>query len=211
MRNQFFELYKPDSLQDFLYFKEANPKEPMVYVLQHPPENINIMSAQDYGTLVFCLPERSQLVFSAAPFVRKMQKNLKDFMPRDFILCIGDPAIIGLSTYIAGDKTNGLFNMLKWDRQERMYYPLTFDIHQRLETGRMAFKHGGIAGGNNFDYAQSQHDITMKYLKDIGENHIAEQVSKKTPEELNAMFKDPVYLVKEPLSEKPTKRKKKKI
>ena len=78
MRNQFFELYKPDSLQDFLYFKEANPKEPMVYVLQHPPENINIMSAQDYGTLVFCLPERSQLVFSAAPFVRKMQKNLKN-------------------------------------------------------------------------------------------------------------------------------------
>ena len=51
----------------------------------------------------------------------------------------------------------------------------------------------------------------MKYLKDIGENHIAEQVSKKTPEELNSILKDPVYLVKEPLSEKPTKRKKKKI
>ena len=210
MRNIHFELYKPQSLADFLQFKKENPSEPMVYVLQHPPESINIMAAKEYGTLVFCLPEKSQLVYSAAPFVRKMKKNLKDFMPRDFILCIGDPAIIGLSTYIAGDKTNGLFNMLKWDRQERMYYPLTFDIHQRLETGRMAFKDGGIAGGNNFDYAQSQHDITMKYLKDIGENHIAEQVSKKTPEELNAMFKDPVYLMDDKPGEKPTKRKKKK-
>lgn len=143
MRNQYFELYKPQSLADFLAFKKENPSEPMVYVLQHPPENINIMSAKDYGTLVFCLPEKSQLVYSAAPFVRKMKKNLRDFEPRDFILCIGDPAIIGLSTAIVHEVTMGLFNMLKWDRQERMYYPLTFDFNERLETGRQAFRDGG--------------------------------------------------------------------
>ena len=144
MRNIHFELYKPQSLADFLQFKKENPSEPMVYVLQHPPESINIMAAKEYGTLVFCLPEKSQLVYSAAPFVRKMKKNLRDFEPRDFILCIGDPAIIGLSTAIVSDVTRGLFNMLKWDRQERMYYPLTFDFNQRLETGRQAFSTGGV-------------------------------------------------------------------
>ena len=42
MKNKIFELYKPKSLAEFLSFKEENPKENFVYVLQHPPANINI-------------------------------------------------------------------------------------------------------------------------------------------------------------------------
>ena len=162
----------------------------MVYVLQHPPESINIMAAKEYGTLVFCLPEKSQLVYSAAPFVRKMKKNLRDFEPRDFILCIGDPAIIGLSTYIVGDITHGLFNMLKWDRQERMYYPLTFDFNQRLETGRQAFSSGGST--------LSEELKSFEYPKQILEKlKIADFI------ETQSLVNDPVLLTK--------KRKKKKI
>ena len=44
------------SLADFLSFKEENPKENFVYVLQHPPANINILGASDFGYLVICLP-----------------------------------------------------------------------------------------------------------------------------------------------------------
>ena len=43
MKNKIFELYKPKSLADFLAFKKENPKENFVYVLQHPPANINIL------------------------------------------------------------------------------------------------------------------------------------------------------------------------
>ena len=57
MRNRFFELYKPKQLTEFLDFIKQNPNEDFVYVLQHPPQNINIMSASDYGYLVICLPE----------------------------------------------------------------------------------------------------------------------------------------------------------
>ena len=99
-----------------------------MYVLQHPPQNINIMSASDYGYLVICLPENSQMMFSPAPFIRKMRKNLQDFKDTDYILCTGDPAVIGLSTAIAVDKfdieQSHKFNLLKWDRQEKRYYPL---------------------------------------------------------------------------------------
>ena len=62
-----------------------------------------------------------------------MRKNLRDFRPSDFILCTGDPAIIGLSTALVSDVTGGRFNLLKWDRQETRYYPLTFDLYNKGE------------------------------------------------------------------------------
>ena len=134
MKNQIFELYKPKSLTSFLAFYKENPEEKFVYVLQHPPQNINILSASDYGYLVICLPENTQMIFSSAPFVRKMRKNLQDFKSDDYILCTGDPAVIGLSTAIASDVKKGQFNLLKWDRQEKRYYPLSFNLYDKGES-----------------------------------------------------------------------------
>jgi hypothetical protein len=38
-----------------------------------------------------------------------------------------------LSTAIVSDITQGQFNLLKWDRQERRYYPLRIDIYNKGE------------------------------------------------------------------------------
>ena len=47
-------------------------------------------------------------------------------------MCTGDPAIIGLSTAIVSDITQGKFNLLKWDRQETRYYPLiSFNLYEK--------------------------------------------------------------------------------
>ena len=89
MKNKIFELYKPKSLADFLEFKKDNPKENFVYVLQHPPANINILGASDFGYLVICLPNfgpDSQIIFSSSPFVFKMQKNLRDVTQQVYLL-----------------------------------------------------------------------------------------------------------------------------
>ncbi len=133
MRNRLFELYRPKQLAEFLSFIKENPSESFVYVLQHPPKNINILTASDFGYLVICLPENSQMIFSSAPFVHKMRKNLQDFRPTDYILCTGDPAVIGMSTAIVSEITNGKFNLLKWDRQETRYYPLSFNLYEKGE------------------------------------------------------------------------------
>ena len=66
-------------------------------------------------------------------FHTKDEKNLQDFRDRDYILCTGDPAVIGLSSAIVSDITQGKFNLLKWDRQETKYYPLTIDLYQKGE------------------------------------------------------------------------------
>ena len=105
MKNKIFELYKPKSLDEFLIFKKENPEETFVYVLQHPPENINILSASNFGYLVICLPQLSQIVFSTGPFVFKMRKNLQDFRAQDYILLTGDPAVIGISCAIVVTST----------------------------------------------------------------------------------------------------------
>ena len=133
MKNKIFELYKPKSLTDFLLFHKENPDETFVYVLQHPPQNINILGASEFGYLVICLPPLSQAIFSSGLFVFKMRKNLQDFTQDDYILCTGDPAIIGLSTAIVSEITGGQFNLLKWDRREHKYYPLAIDLHQKGE------------------------------------------------------------------------------
>jgi len=131
MKNKIFELYKPNSLEAFLKFHKENPMERFVYVIQQPAPNINILSASDFGYLVICLPNRDQAIYSTAPYVQKMTKNLRDIRKEDYLLAVGDPIIITLSGIIASDNTNGQFNMLKWDKREYRYYPLDFDIYQK--------------------------------------------------------------------------------
>ena len=131
MKNKIFELYKPDSLTEFLNFYKNNPEEKFVYVAQQPPANINILSASDFGYLVICLPNRDQAIFSTAPYTQKMKKNLQDFRKEDYLLAVGDPVIIGISTAIVSEVTAGQFNMLKWDKREYRYYPLEVDMYQK--------------------------------------------------------------------------------
>ena len=131
MKNKIFELYKPRSLEEFLEFYKNNPKERFVYVVQQPAPNINILSASDFGYLVICLPNREQAIYSTAPYTQNMQKNLQDFRKEDYLLAVGDPVIIGISTATVANVTNGQFNMLKWDKREHRYYPLEVDMYQK--------------------------------------------------------------------------------
>ena len=110
-----------------------------VYVIQEIPgtkagtTKINIMSASKYGKFKFLLPEFSQIIFSPGPLIFKLRNLLKDYRPKDYLLLTGDPAIIGVACSIAADLTNGKYNLLKWDKQERQYYPITINLHEKGE------------------------------------------------------------------------------
>ena len=114
-------------------------KRPIVYVIQELPgtkagtPKINIMSAREYGEFKFLLPEFSQIIFSPGPLVFKLRKLLENYTPNDYLLLTGDPAIIGIACSIVADITNGKFNLLKWDRQEKMYYPLKINLYEKGE------------------------------------------------------------------------------
>ena len=97
---------------------------------------INIMGASNYsssGKFNFLLPEFSQIIFSPGPLIYKLRQGLKDFTKDDYLLLTGDPAIIGVACSIVSDITNGKYNLLKWDKQERKYYPIEINLYEKGE------------------------------------------------------------------------------
>ena len=114
--------------------KNTNSK---VYVIQELPgtrlgaPKFNIMGASRYGELITLLPENSQIIMSPGPLIFKLRKLLKDFTKKDYLLLTGDPAIIGVACSIVSEITNGKFSFLKWDRQEKMYYPIKVNLYEK--------------------------------------------------------------------------------
>ena len=110
-------------IQEIAGTKAGNPK-------------INIMGATNYsssGKFNFLLPEFSQIIFSPGPLVYKLRQGLKDYTSNDYLLLTGDPAIIGVACSIVSDITNGKYKLLKWDKQERKYYPIEINLYEKGE------------------------------------------------------------------------------
>ena len=110
---------------------------PTVYVIQEIAgtrdgrPKINIMGAAEFGTFKFLLPELSQIIFSPGPLIFKLRKGLQNYRSKDFLLLTGDPAIIGVACSIVSDMTNGKYQLLKWYKQERKYYPIEINLHEK--------------------------------------------------------------------------------
>ena len=116
--------------------------ERKVYVIQEIPGSqagtpkINIMGAAAYSTsgkFNFLLPEFSQMIFSPGPLIFNLRQGLKFFKEGDHLLLTGDPALIGVACSIVSDITNGKYNILKWDKQERKYYPIEINLYEKGE------------------------------------------------------------------------------
>ena len=125
----------PESIDN----KVIKEGKPTVYVIQEIAgtrdgrPKINIMGAAEFGTFRFLLPELSQIIFSPGPLIFKLRKGLQNYKPRDFLLLTGDPAIIGVACSIVSDITNGKYQLLKWDKQERKYYSIKINLHEKGE------------------------------------------------------------------------------
>ena len=116
--------------------------ERKVYVIQEiagtkaGKPKINIMGASNYSSsnkFEFLLSEFSQMIFSPGPLIYKLRQGLKEYKSRDYLLLTGDPAIIGVACSIISELTNGKFNLLKWDKQEKRYYPIEINLYEKGE------------------------------------------------------------------------------
>jgi len=119
------------------YENIKNNYKSKVYVLQELPgtkagtPKINIMSASKFGEFRFLLPEFSQIIFSPGPLIFKLRNLLKEYTTKDYLLLTGDPAIIGVACSIVSEFTNGKYNLLKWDKQDRIYYPIEINLNEK--------------------------------------------------------------------------------
>ena len=112
-------------------------KNSIVYVIQDVPGSkigapkINIIGATQFGQLKVLLPENSQIILSPNYVITTLRSKLKEYTSKDYLLLTGDPAIIGVACSIVSDTTNGKYNLLKWDKQERRYYPVEIDLYNK--------------------------------------------------------------------------------
>ena len=124
-------------MKENIDYKDIRETPPIVYVIQEIAgtrdgrPKINIMGAAQYGVFKFLLPELSQIIFSPGPLIFKLRKGLKNYRAKDFLLLTGDPAIIGVACSLVSDITNGKYQLLKWDKQERKYYPIQINLHEK--------------------------------------------------------------------------------
>ena len=122
---------------DYKDLKKEADKDAIVYVIQEIPgtkegrPKINIMGAQKFGKIKVLLKEDSQMIFSPGPIIFELRRLLKTYCPTDYLLLTGDPAIIGVACSVVSDITHGKYNLLKWDRQERMYYPISINLYEK--------------------------------------------------------------------------------
>jgi hypothetical protein len=112
-------------------------KSSVVYVIQDIPgtkvgaPKINIIGATQFGQLKVLLPENSQIILSPNYVITTLRQKLKEYTTKDYLLLTGDPAIIGVACSIVSDITNGKYNLLKWDKQERRYYPVEINLYTK--------------------------------------------------------------------------------
>ena len=124
-------------MKENIDYKDIKTTPAVVYVIQEIAgtrdgrPKINIMGAGEFGTFKFLLPDLSQIIFSPGPLIFKLRKGLQNYRQKDFLLLTGDPAIIGVACSIVSDITNGKYQLLKWDKQERKYYPIQINLHEK--------------------------------------------------------------------------------
>lgn len=120
-----------------------------VYVIQETAGR-NVLSAQEFGQLEVLLPPNANIVLSPGPTIRMVNRSLRKFSDKDYLLLMGDPAAIGIACAVAARANNGRFKLLKWDRLTSQYFPIEVDTNNSKPTWQeeiidMAEEDGAVA------------------------------------------------------------------
>lgn len=90
----------------------------------------DLTPASAYGDLV--VMHAGPVGVDLSPYIRNFWRHLAEFDDEDFILPVGDPALVAAACAIAGD-INGRFSVLRWDREARHYIPSVIDLEKAYD------------------------------------------------------------------------------
>jgi len=102
-----------------------------VYIVQQPSyfdhdkkrfvDKYDLSPARKHGELVFLLGPGNIFRDRLTSATDTLKERLADFSVDDFVLAVGDPVAIAAAVLIAGKRTGGHVNLLKWDRISASY------------------------------------------------------------------------------------------
>lgn len=92
----------------------------------------DMSSAARFGELVYLLTPNAK---PHDPSVTvELNEKLLGFTDEDFLLLVGNPALIGFAVAIAADNNDGRVKVLQWDGKNREYVGISADLWRyRLE------------------------------------------------------------------------------
>lgn len=109
-----------------------------VYVVQNPHHwnaqtqqlepRFDLKPAEKYGDLVFLLGAKAA-PFNSDPVIEDLNEGLAWIQPEDYLLLIGNPALIGFAAAIAAQKLGGKLRMLQWSGKDQSYTEIKGDLH----------------------------------------------------------------------------------
>jgi hypothetical protein len=104
--------------------------KPRVFVPQEPVrwdvrveahvKLVDLSPALKFGELVVCLPPNVSF-YMTKPVIIALREKMADFTEDDYLVAIGSPMAIAISSGIALRKTGGKLNLLSWDKREHEY------------------------------------------------------------------------------------------
>jgi hypothetical protein len=98
-----------------------------VFITQENPK-VDTLSAREWGNLDPLTSPFDQVHLNPGRVVSQLRRKLRHYDDEDWLLALGDPAIIGIAFAIAADSNSGRINLLKWDKREKTYYPVQITI-----------------------------------------------------------------------------------
>lgn len=109
---------------------------PRVYVVQEvltyksgmAQPQYDLRPAALYGELEILLP-CSRLPLATHSTIATLERKLRDFSDNDYLLPVGDPIAIAMAASVAAKMNHGKVQMLKWDRDNRAYIKVAFDLY----------------------------------------------------------------------------------
>ena len=98
-----------------------------VFITQENPK-VDTLSARAWGHLDLLTSSFDQVHLDPGRIVSQLRRKLRHYNDEDWLLALGDPAIIGIAFAIASESNSGRINLLKWDKREKTYYPVNIKI-----------------------------------------------------------------------------------
>lgn len=109
-------------------------RKPRVYAVQMTHKwngkelvpKFDMSSAAEYGELHFLLGPQAR-PFSPDSVLPELHEKLSEIQENDYLLLIGNPALIAFVACIAADYCDGELNLLQWSGKDAKYIPIKID------------------------------------------------------------------------------------
>lgn len=87
----------------------------------------DLTPAQKFGTIIHLLSPTAR-PFNPGPIVQELHRKLSNYTPRDYLLLLGSPTLIGWTTAIAAHYAGGRINLLQWDGRAKEYQAIVAEL-----------------------------------------------------------------------------------